>query len=66
MGQCVCGHTRDAEKNCDGTHKVVKAVREQIAKDIEDLLDPPPIDDVDFIVWNVIEKCAAVARGIVK
>ena len=35
MGQCKCGHTRDVEKNCDGTHKVVKAVREQIASEIE-------------------------------
>ena len=35
MGSCVCTHTRDEDKNCDGTHKVVKAVREQIAKEIE-------------------------------
>ena len=38
-------------------------LREKIAQEIEDLLDPPPIDDVDFIVWNVIEKCANIARG---
>ena len=37
MGQCICGHTRDAENNCDGTHKVVKAVREQIATEIESI-----------------------------
>lgn len=30
MGQCKCGHTRDVEKNCDGTHKVVKAVKKEI------------------------------------
>lgn len=35
MGTCKCGFTRDEEKNCDGTHKVVKAVREKIASDIE-------------------------------
>ena len=35
LGACKCGHTRDEEKNCDGTHKVVKAVREQIAQEIE-------------------------------
>jgi len=35
MGSCVCTYTRDEDKNCDGTHKVVKAVREQIAKEIE-------------------------------
>lgn len=38
-------------------------LREKIAKEIEDLLDPPPIDEVDHIVWKVIEKCADVARG---
>ena len=30
MGACQCGYTRDEEKNCDGTHKVVKAVKEDI------------------------------------
>ena len=38
-------------------------LREKIAKEIEDLLDPPPIDEVDHIIWKVIEKCAQVARG---
>ena len=38
MGQCKCGHTRDVEKNCDGTHKVVKAVREEMAKEIVDFV----------------------------
>lgn len=37
MGTCKCGFTTDADKNCNGTHKIVKAVREQIAKDIESL-----------------------------
>lgn len=32
MGACACGHTRDEEKNCDGTHKVVKAVKEEMAE----------------------------------
>ena len=40
-----------------------KSIGEDIAKDIEDLFDPPPIDEVDQIVWNVIEKCADIARG---
>jgi hypothetical protein len=35
MGTCKCGFSTDEEKNCNGTHKVVKAVREQIAKEIE-------------------------------
>ena len=43
--------------------KMEKYFREKIAKEIEDLLDPPPIDEVDHIVWKVIEKCADVARG---
>jgi CDGSH-type Zn-finger protein len=32
MGACQCGYTRDEEKNCDGTHKVVKAVKEDMAE----------------------------------
>ena len=35
MGACQCGHTRDEEKNCDGTHKVVKAVKEDLAVKLE-------------------------------
>ena len=35
MGACVCGHTRDEEKNCDGTHKVVKAVKADLAEKLE-------------------------------
>ena len=35
MGACVCGYTRDPEKNCDGTHKVVKAVKEDTAEKLE-------------------------------
>jgi len=32
MGECTCGYTTDAEKNCNGTHKVVKAVKADIAE----------------------------------
>jgi hypothetical protein len=35
MGACTCGYTRDPEKNCDGTHKVVKAVKEDMAEKLE-------------------------------
>ena len=35
MGVCACGHTRDDEKNCDGTHKVVKAVKAELAEKLE-------------------------------
>jgi hypothetical protein len=37
MGQCRCGFTTDPENNCNGTHKVVKAVRDQIATSIESI-----------------------------
>jgi hypothetical protein len=32
MGECTCGYTTDPEKNCNGTHKVVKAVKADIAE----------------------------------
>jgi len=32
MGACTCTYTRDEEKNCDGTHKVVKAVKADLAE----------------------------------
>ena len=35
MGACVCSYTRDEEKNCDGTHKVVKAVKAELAEKLE-------------------------------
>jgi CDGSH-type Zn-finger protein len=37
MGTCKCGFSTDEEKNCNGTHKIVKAVRDQIAKEIENI-----------------------------
>ena len=35
MGACSCGYTTDPEKNCNGTHKVVKAVQEDIIAKLE-------------------------------
>ena len=35
MGACSCTYTRDEEKNCDGTHKVVKAVKVDLAEKLE-------------------------------
>jgi hypothetical protein len=32
MGTCTCGYTTDPEKNCNGTHKVVKAVKANLAE----------------------------------
>ena len=37
MGTCKCGFSTDPEKNCNGTHKIVKAVRNEIVKQIEDI-----------------------------
>jgi|LakMenE01Jun11ns_1017448.scaffolds.fasta_scaffold8575302_2 hypothetical protein len=37
MGKCKCGFSTDAEKNCNGTHNIVKAVRQQIVKDLESI-----------------------------
>lgn len=37
MGACKCGFSTDPEKNCNGTHNIVKEVREQIAKEIEEI-----------------------------
>lgn len=37
MGTCKCGFSTDLEKNCNGTHNVVKQIRESLAKEIEAL-----------------------------
>ena len=37
MSECKCGFTTDPQKQCNGTHKVVKAVKDQIIKDIESI-----------------------------
>ena len=35
MGACTCGYTTDPEKNCNGTHNVVKAVKADIIAKLE-------------------------------
>ncbi len=35
MGTCKCGFSTDPENNCNGTHKVVKAVKEDIISKVE-------------------------------
>ena len=35
MSECKCGFTTDPEKQCNGTHKVVKAVKEDIIAKLE-------------------------------
>lgn len=39
MGKCGCGFTTDEEGNCNGTHKTVKSVREDMADKVEALLE---------------------------
>lgn len=59
MSQCKCGFTTDSENNCNGTHKVVKAVREQIAQQIEAI-------EIKTSVTNALGmqmEAAKVARG---
>ena len=59
MSQCKCGFTTDSENNCNGTHKVVKAVREQIAQEIEAI-------EIKTSVTNDLGmrmEAAKVARG---
>ncbi len=34
MGTCGCGYTTDANKNCNGTHRVVQAVKADLAKEL--------------------------------
>ena len=35
MGTCKCGYSTDAEKNCNGTHNVVKEVKADIIAKLE-------------------------------
>ena len=35
MGKCGCGYTTDKEGMCNGTHKAVKALREDLIKAVE-------------------------------
>jgi hypothetical protein len=37
MAQCKCGFTRDPDNKCNGTHKVVQSVRDDIVAKIEAL-----------------------------
>lgn len=43
--------------------KLEAELREQVAKEIENSFDPPPIDERDFLIWEVISRCADIARG---
>lgn len=64
MGQCKCGHTRDAEKNCDGTHKVVRAVKQEITdkmaiqwQKMDDRPDMTYVDGFAEAISFIREEC---------
>ena len=61
MTTCKCGFSRDTDKNCDGTHKVVKAVREQIATEIESLSLVEGYSQTNALGMRMM--AAKVARG---
>ena len=35
MGACTCGYSTDPDKNCNGTHNVVKAVKADLMAKLE-------------------------------
>lgn len=35
MGKCKCGFSQDVEKNCDGSHKIARAVKEEAVKKLD-------------------------------
>jgi hypothetical protein len=57
MGQCRCGFTRDLDKNCDGTHKVVKAVKDDIINKIEAI-------EIEDSVTNAVGMKAMAIKAI--
>ena len=49
MGACTCGYSTDPEKNCNGTHNVVKAVKADLIAKLEPLKKLfPKITDRDI------------------
>lgn len=37
MAECKCGYSKDLEKNCDGSHKTVKKVKDDILKKVDEI-----------------------------
>ena len=60
MGTCKCGFSTDPEKNCNGTHNVVKSVREQVAQEIE-AIDLGGAAQINGLGMRIL--AAKVARG---
>jgi hypothetical protein len=59
MTACKCGFSTDPEKNCNGTHNIVKEVRELIAKEIESIEIKPSIENA----LGMRMMAANIARG---
>lgn len=56
MGQCKCGFTKDVEKNCDGSHKTVKAVKEEITKKIEAVSVENTASDFKLVAIDIVKN----------
>lgn len=56
MGLCKCGFTKDIEKNCDGSHKTVKAVKEEITRKIESVPVNNTADEFKLVAINIIKN----------
>lgn len=56
---CKCGYTRDESSKCDGTHKVVKKVREDIANKIDQIEVAASLSSAVGIKMDAIK----IARG---
>jgi hypothetical protein len=63
MGTCKCGFTTDEEKNCNGTHKVVQAVRDKIAQDIESIPLETGEPNAQLNALGMRMLAADIARG---
>lgn len=61
MGKCGCGYTTDKEGMCNGTHKAVKALREDIATQIEALGLGEENNQINGVGMKIL--AAQIARG---
>jgi hypothetical protein len=56
MGKCKCGFTKDLEQNCDGSHKTVKAVKEEITRKIESAPEGTIAKDVKLVTIDIVKN----------
>lgn len=57
---CKCGFTKEENLKCDGTHKLVKKIREQIAQEIEAIELVTSVSNA----LGIKVEAAKIARGI--